>query len=376
MKAFPSMNDIAIGTTRRMNCSSTPRDAVQCDGSEIEFLLRYSARIGRDPLLTQASSGNTSLKINGTLWIKASGKWLADAGQEDVVVPVSLSECLECFKQGRPLTMCNTSSRGERLRPSIETFMHAVLPHRSVIHVHCVNTLAWAVRADARTRLSERLSDMRWTWIPYVPSGLPLAREIQRASANCPETDVFILGNHGLVACGESCEAADSVMRQVQQRLAVHARAPAKPKLKDLKRIRALSSWRLPDCDDALHALGTDGISRQIVGGGILYPCQAIFLGQDTSPLRAPEYLFDLRSGTDPVDLRRPFLIVEGCGILVSSEMTAAELAVLRGLTQVVLRVEPTAPIRYLSRCEVASLLRTEDSHLYRVSAENGLHAN
>ncbi len=48
---------------------------------EISALLELSARIGADPMLTQASTGNTSIKLDGVLWIKASGKWLARAKQ-------------------------------------------------------------------------------------------------------------------------------------------------------------------------------------------------------------------------------------------------------------------------------------------------------
>lgn len=346
--------------------------AVESHGSDLDALLRCSARIGRDPLLVQASSGNTSLKVDGTLWIKASGKWLANAGQQKILAPVSQSECLECFKNGRPLTTRAVNSRAERLRPSIETFMHAVLPHRCVIHVHSVNTLAWAVRADARARLSERLSCMRWSWIPYTPSGLPLAREIQIASANRPDGDVFVLGNHGLVVCGESCEAAEAVLSQVERRLAIHPRSVRKPKLKLLERLRGLSSWWLPDCD-ALHSLGSDRISWEIVKGGVLYPCQAIFLGPNPPVLRASEDLFNVRSRLDQLAMSCPFLVVEGSGVLINNKITAAELATLRGLAEVVLRLEPAAPIRYLSDWEVNSLLMA-DADLYRISAENGGH--
>lgn len=364
------MSDIAIGETRKAHSGSIALDAVASHECDMDFLLRCSARIGRDLLLTQASSGNTSLKVNGTLWIKASGKWLANAGQQELLVPVSLSECLDCFRQGRPLTTYVVTSQGERLCPSIEVFMHAVLPHRSVIHVHCVNTLAWAVRADARARLSERLSGMRWTWIPYVPSGRALAREIQLASANCPGADVFVLSNHGLVVCGESCEAAESVLSQVQRRLAIPIRSAPKPGIELLERIRGRSSWRLPD-SCTLHALGTDFISRQILEGGVLYPCQAIFLGQNPAILRVSENPFAPRSASRLLDASRPFLLVEGCGILINSKITAGELAVLRGLAEVVLRIEPGAPIRYLSDCEINNLLKA-DGHLYRASAENG----
>lgn len=50
--------------------------------SEMMSLRELSARIGRDPLLVQACSGNTSIKLDGVLWIKASGTWLADVERE------------------------------------------------------------------------------------------------------------------------------------------------------------------------------------------------------------------------------------------------------------------------------------------------------
>jgi rhamnose utilization protein RhaD (predicted bifunctional aldolase and dehydrogenase) len=41
------------------------------DQSELVSLGQLSARIGDDPLLAQASSGNTSIKMDGILWVKA-----------------------------------------------------------------------------------------------------------------------------------------------------------------------------------------------------------------------------------------------------------------------------------------------------------------
>ena len=44
--------------------------------AELTRLRELSARIGNDPLLTQASTGNSSIKLDDVLWIKASGKWM------------------------------------------------------------------------------------------------------------------------------------------------------------------------------------------------------------------------------------------------------------------------------------------------------------
>ena len=109
---------------------------------QLEQLKELSARIGCDPLLTQASTGNTSIKLNGTLWIKASGRWLADAELQDILVPLDLNETRSYIKQ-------KIDPSGVYEEASVETAMHAVLPHRVVMHVHSVNTIAWAVRRCA-----------------------------------------------------------------------------------------------------------------------------------------------------------------------------------------------------------------------------------
>jgi rhamnose utilization protein RhaD (predicted bifunctional aldolase and dehydrogenase) len=88
--------------------------------AELTSLRELSARIGSDPLLTQASTGNSSIKLEGVLWIKASGKWMADAIHEDILIPLDLAEVRERVKQ--------TIDPAERYtRASIETAMHAVL---------------------------------------------------------------------------------------------------------------------------------------------------------------------------------------------------------------------------------------------------------
>src|SRR5579871_36800 len=92
---------------------------------ELRRLQRLSARIGANPLLAQASTGNASIKLDGVLWIKASGKWLADADEHDILVPIELSRVRKCLEQDRDVSEEYTCSNGAR--PSIETSMHAVL---------------------------------------------------------------------------------------------------------------------------------------------------------------------------------------------------------------------------------------------------------
>ena len=326
--------------------------------AEISDLLSLSARIGRDPLLVQASSGNTSIKLNGTLWIKASGKWLAHATEEDTLVPVCLRELRSSLREDEGFSTAGAVVGGDYLRASIETAMHAVLPHKVVIHVHSVNTISWAVRSDGEQQLAERLAGLDWCWIPYVSSGMPLARRVERAISASPDARVFVLANHGLVVCGDSCHAAENLLADVERRLAVPARTSATCDCALLQLVDQLPGWGLPESPE-LHALGTDEVSRRILKGGILYPCQVMFLGPKVVTL--PDAV--------PDSVSTPFGIVEGRGVVTSRGMTESQRAVLQGLLHVVQRIEPSAPIRYLSETEVVNLL-TEDAHGYQACAE------
>ena len=324
------------------------KDVPTANHAELARLRRLTARIGANPLLTQASTGNSSTKLNGVLWIKASGKWMADAMDEDILIPLEMPEVTrECVEQG-------VDPANRYPGASVETAMHAVLPHRVVLHVHSVNTIAWAVRDDAAVQLQRQLDGLRWQWISYVASGLPLSQAIERAFFAHPETDIFVLGNHGLVVGGEDCDAVENLLAELERRLAIDPRRAHPADYTALAELCQGSLWELPH-DDHVHALGTDAISRSILSGGLLYPCQAIFSNSSTPDLFRPAPYPDPRDESMSQYCSRPFLIVEGRGVVLSKTITSAEAAMISGLAQIIQRVDPSIPLRYLSQTEAAT---------------------
>jgi rhamnose utilization protein RhaD (predicted bifunctional aldolase and dehydrogenase) len=336
--------------------------------SEIDSLLEVSARIGREPLLVQAATGNTSIKLDGVLWIKASGKWLAHAAQDEILIPVNLAAALTLIAQNADPAGQSVVLGSKPLRASIETAMHSVLPHRVVLHVHSVNTIAWAVRRDGRAELASLLKGLDWQWIPDVPSGVPLARAIQGAITRTPGAKVFVLSNHGLVVCAEDCEAAEELLREVEWRVAIVPRRTPDAKWDVLNRISARSLWQVPR-NMEVHALGTDGVSRRIVCGGVLYPCQAIFLTAQARSFRQG------MSGEDPLSeelggIDEPFVMIEDAGVLVRQGLNPAESATLAALVQVLQRIPESVPLRYLQKKRVRELL-CADAYRYRDAVKN-----
>ena len=335
--------------------------------SEIDSLREVSARIGGEPLLVQAATGNTSIKLGGVLWIKASGKWLADAKQDEILIPVNLAETLALINRNADPAGQSVVMGGKPLRASIETAMHSVLPHRVVLHVHSVNTIAWAVREDGQAELASRLEGIDWQWIPDVPSGLPLARAIEAAIARAPHAQVLVLSNHGLVVCAEDCGSAEELLREVEWRVAIDPRCAPEAKWSVLDRISEGSSWQVPRSME-LHALGTDGVSRRIVCDGILYPCQAIFLTPQARSLRPAETEDHLSENLDGID--EPFVMIEDAGVLVRKELNPVQSATLAALVQVLQRIPESAPLQYLQKKRVLDLL-CADVYRYREAVED-----
>ena len=152
----------------------------------LEKLIEMSARIGGNLDLVQAGGGNTSIKENGTLWVKASGKWLSRAAEEEMFLPVPMADIeRQLAAQDEKFPEYRTR-KGVTLRPSVETAVHAVMPQKVVIHVHSVRTIAWAARVGGRDGLTPLLAGLDWRWIPYTHPGIPLAIRIQQDIAARP----------------------------------------------------------------------------------------------------------------------------------------------------------------------------------------------
>jgi hypothetical protein len=134
------------------------------------------------------------------------------------------------------------------------------------------------------------------------------------------------------------------------------------------------SHWRFPNIP-ALHALGTDPVSRMILKGGVLYPCQAIFLGPEIPMLPFSAPLSRFAGYSNGKGQAPTYVIIEGGGVVVNEKINSAEYATLIGLMLIVQRVEEFAPLRYLTVTEIASILgdetnryRQPSSDKYRVS--------
>ncbi|MFB2551965.1 class II aldolase/adducin family protein [Ensifer soli] len=340
--------------------------------SEFEALRALSARVGADPALVQGAGGNTSIKEDGILWIKASGLWLMNALKSDVMVPVALAPLLDALRRNDPSAekaqdYVVRERNPSGLRPSIETTVHALMPQAVVVHVHCVETIALAVHADAETRAAEKLAGIPHAYVPYARPGLPLARAI--AARITPDTRMLILGNHGLAVAADTVAEADALLERVSGMLAAARRTAPAADPAFLSEHAEGSSFTLPD-DAAIHDAATDPASLAVAAGGSLYPDHVIFLGKGSVIAGPGETALSIETALREKDLPLPpAILFPGKGVLVAKGATPGALAMARCLSDVAGRIAPGAELRYLTDGENAELLGW-DAEKYRQQLE------
>lgn len=308
---------------------------------------KLSADLGSDPLQVQGPGGNTSLKEDGVMWIKASGTELADAMERDIFVAVDHAAAkAEAHGAGDGTCKATVIDPAVTLRPSIETTFHAALPWRVIAHTHSVATITHAISPEGRMALDEKLSGLNAVRVPYAKPGLPLTREILARVTD--DTRVIVLQNHGLICCGNTVAEVTNLIKEVETRLSLNdthpaATPPAQPAPGGFE--WAAESWitRVPHL--AEHAVA-----------GTYYPDHVVFLGPA---------LPQIGSSDAPLPEGRPAVLVQGRGIALKTEATPSQRAMLRCLSDVFARLPEGWTVEPIGMDAEAELLNW-DAEKYR----------
>jgi rhamnose utilization protein RhaD (predicted bifunctional aldolase and dehydrogenase) len=323
----------------------------------------YSARVGNDPLLIQGAGGNISWKDGAALWIKASGTWLSEAQEKDIFVPMDLACTLELIEADASdlKAACIDASA---LRPSIETALHALLPHRVVAHFHAVEVIAFAVRTGARELLKGKLTGLNWAWVDYVKPGSDLARAVVATMQSKDKVpDILVLGNHGLVVAADSVQEVNRLLQEVVARCQGTERVISLPSEIDLSQLAFNAQgtgYNLPK-NPKCHLLGTDAICLAVARKAwVLYPDHAVFLGGRSVILEDWPTCFE-----DYAAKRPECIIIAHKGVLIRDDLTTGQIAMLDCYAEVVLRLHDSAQIAPLTDEQIGALLNW-DAEKYR----------
>ena len=321
--------------------------------------LKLSAKLGQNPLLVQGAGGNTSYKQCEKMWIKASGKWLANAEKENIFVLVNQDRIRHSVEEGKINSLEESIVGKTALRPSIETTLHTLMPHKVVLHVHPVELLSLLVIEDGQIQLTNLLQSLCWAWVPYVRPGIELTQAVQKAVCE-RQVDVLLLSNHGLVVGGEDCNSAFYLMKKVVDLCKTPPRVSNLQFDHELVKLAGRFNMRLPYYEE-IHSLALDEVSYKYCNdeSGILYPDQAVFLGS-TMPcydgvISEQEIATYLKKSNSIL-----FIILKGKGVLISKDAKVDVDEMLRCHVEVLMRIGANEKLHYLTEDEISKLLDWE----------------
>ncbi|HEU4954809.1 MAG TPA: SDR family oxidoreductase [Gemmatimonadales bacterium] len=191
----------------------------------LDTLIQLSRRIGQDHRLVQPGGGNTSIKVDGVLLVKGSGTDLGSIGPEgfarlDLARLDALREA-ESMSDAEMMRFMAGCQMADGPAPSVETPLHALLPHRVIAHTHDVATMSLTnVRAGTAERLVGELFDDRIVYVPYVRPGFPLARAVSQLAARIPAgAQGLALAHHGLVVWGDDVASCEERLARIVGRI-------------------------------------------------------------------------------------------------------------------------------------------------------------
>lgn len=312
-----------------------------------------SEQLGSDPLLVQAAGGNTSIKEGGVMWIKASGTWLRNAAEKEIFVPLDFNTLTEALDKDSPdCESCTAFVRQDLnplgLRPSIETSVHGLMPQKVVLHVHCVNTIAWMIQKGARQKLAPLMAGLNWAFVPYARPGLQLSRAIRAVIQ--PETNILLLENHGLAVAGGTVAEAASLLQEVVGRLRRKVQTLPPANLSALWQ-QAPEGFHVP-ANMKAHGFALLPWATSLACNNVYYPDHAVFLGTQMP---------------DSPQAGSPVIVLAGQGVFVGDDAKPAVEPMLGCLTDVFSRLSPDDELKALTQEEIALLLNW-DAEKYRQS--------
>ncbi len=190
----------------------------------------YSSRLlGRERSLVLHGGGNTSVKLRETdpfgealevLYVKGSG-WDLETIEAPGFTPLRLDYVrrlagLPALSDPQMVNELATHTlRAGAPAPSIETILHAILPHAYVDHTHADAVLSVSNAPQGELRMREIYGDSVVV-IPYLMPGFDLAaycaREFARQAG--PQTIGMVLLSHGALSFGAS--ARESYERMIR----------------------------------------------------------------------------------------------------------------------------------------------------------------
>jgi len=212
------------------------------DSEAKDFVARYAAKgvnedlalrvyttrlLGSDPKLVLHGGGNTSVKTKArdllgdavdVICVKGSG-WdmgaIEPAGLPAVrLAPLRRLRALEKLSDEDMVNYQRVNLLDSTApNPSVETLLHAFLPHKFIDHTHSTAVLAITDQPDGEA-LAREVFGKRVAYVPYTIPGFALAKSVAEIFDKNPDVEGLVLLQHGIFTFAQT--AKDAYERMIE----------------------------------------------------------------------------------------------------------------------------------------------------------------
>ncbi len=204
----------------------------------LQQLIEISGNYGSKLDFTIAGGGNTSVKNDQVMYVKASGYALGTIDAEGFVAldRKILSEIsLKSYSKDAGIREQQVKSDllksrifpEKNQRPSVEASVHDAIKHKFVVHMHPTFVNGLMCSQDSK-KACHQLFGNQMVYIDYITPGYILFKEIERQNdiyhkkfGEFPK--VFFLGNHGIFVGAETTEEVRDLYDEIMAKLKISA---------------------------------------------------------------------------------------------------------------------------------------------------------
>jgi HAD superfamily hydrolase (TIGR01549 family) len=177
--------------------------------NELIKLKQISKYCGERFDLVQAGGGNTSVKINNLMFIKASGYNLTNIDENSGYVAMNNETLLNDIINSNTIKEVTEYNLIGNKRGSIETFMHAILK-KYTIHLHPIQVNRILVTKEAKKIIKAIYPSS--LIIDYFTPGIKVCNEIKEKYNN--ENVIFLI-NHGIIITHENYDEIYKILEEL-----------------------------------------------------------------------------------------------------------------------------------------------------------------
>lgn len=188
-------------------------------GEDLALRIYTTHLLGKNKKLVLHGGGNTSVKSESkdifqnkqqVIYVKGSG-WdmsnLNELGLPGLYLnPLIQTQKLKSFSDKQMvnflrLNLINTISPN----PSVETLLHAFIPHKFIDHTHS-NAILSIVNQKNNKNLCKKIFRNKIGIVPYIMPGFELAKLSKNIFESNPKVEGLVLLNHGIFTFGNSAK--------------------------------------------------------------------------------------------------------------------------------------------------------------------------